>query len=68
MWCCTADYCWAADQPEEVVGVLAHEIAHVTRRHSIRNVISSAGLYLVLSRLMVMPAAYSPCSPTTVRI
>ncbi len=39
----------AADTPEEVAGVLAHEIAHVTRRHSIRNILSSAGLYLVIS-------------------
>jgi beta-barrel assembly-enhancing protease len=41
----------AADTPEEVAGVLAHEIAHVTRRHSIRNIISSSGLYLVVSFL-----------------
>ena len=41
----------AADSPEEVAGVLAHEIAHVTRRHSIRNIISSAGLYIVVSTL-----------------
>jgi predicted Zn-dependent protease len=42
----------AAERPEEVAGVLGHEIAHVTRRHSIRNIISSAGLYLVLSALV----------------
>jgi predicted Zn-dependent protease len=42
----------AADRSEEVAGVLAHEIAHVTRRHSIRNIISSAGLYLILSALV----------------
>jgi len=41
-----------ADSPEEVAGVLAHEIAHVTHRHSIRNVISSAGLYVVLSAII----------------
>ncbi len=39
----------AADTPEEVAGVLAHEIAHITRRHSIHRIISSAGLYLVVS-------------------
>jgi predicted Zn-dependent protease len=39
----------AAERPEEVAGVLAHEIAHVTRRHSIRNIISSAGLYLAVT-------------------
>ncbi|HYG21216.1 MAG TPA: M48 family metallopeptidase [Verrucomicrobiae bacterium] len=35
----------ASDAPEEVAGVLAHEIAHVTRRHGFRNVISTLGLY-----------------------
>lgn len=42
----------AADRAEEVAGVLAHEIAHVNRRHSIRNIIASAGLYVVLSSLV----------------
>lgn len=42
----------AADTPEEIAGVLAHEIAHVTQRHSIRNIISSAGLYLALSAVI----------------
>jgi Zn-dependent protease with chaperone function len=42
----------AADSPEEVAGVLAHEIAHVTRRHSIRNILASTGLYLVLSAVI----------------
>ncbi|MEW6302968.1 MAG: M48 family metallopeptidase [Verrucomicrobiota bacterium] len=38
----------AAEKPEEVAGVLAHEMAHVTRRHSIRNVLSSAGLFVII--------------------
>lgn len=38
----------AADSPEEVAGVLGHEIAHVTQRHSIRSILSSAGLFLVI--------------------
>jgi predicted Zn-dependent protease len=38
-------------RPEELAGVLAHEIAHVTRRHSLRNIISSAGLWLTISAL-----------------
>lgn len=42
----------AADTPEEVAGVLAHEVAHVIRRHSIRNIIGSAGLYLVLATVV----------------
>jgi beta-barrel assembly-enhancing protease len=37
-----------ADSAEEVAGVLAHEIAHVTRRHSLRNIVKSAGLLVVL--------------------
>ena len=38
----------AADSAEEVAGVLAHEIAHVTKRHGVRNIISSAGLSALL--------------------
>jgi Zn-dependent protease with chaperone function len=41
----------SAKRPEELAGVLAHEIAHVTRRHSLRNIISSAGLWLTVSTL-----------------
>ncbi len=41
-----------ATEPEEVLGVLAHEIAHVTCRHSLRNVVSSLGL-LVIVRAVV---------------
>lgn len=37
-----------AESDEEVLGVLAHEIAHVTRRHSLRQVIGSAGLYVLV--------------------
>jgi beta-barrel assembly-enhancing protease len=37
-----------ADSAEEVAGVLAHEMAHVTRRHSLRNIVKSAGLLVVL--------------------
>ena len=37
-----------ADTPEEVVGILAHEVAHVTGQHSIRQIISSAGLVLLV--------------------
>jgi predicted Zn-dependent protease len=42
----------AADSPEEVAGVLGHEIAHVTQRHSIRSILSSAGLFLVVQTLV----------------
>jgi predicted Zn-dependent protease len=42
----------AAESPEEVLGVLAHEIAHVTERHSLRQLVGSAGLYLVVQSLL----------------
>jgi Zn-dependent protease with chaperone function len=32
-----------ADKPEELLGVLAHELAHQTRRHAIRRNIAAAG-------------------------
>ena len=37
-----------ADRPEEIAGVLAHEIAHVTKRHGLRKIITTAGPYYVL--------------------
>jgi beta-barrel assembly-enhancing protease len=37
-----------AENGEEVAGVLAHEIAHVTHRHSLRNIIKSAGLIIFI--------------------
>ena len=41
-----------ADSPEELLGVLGHEISHVTLQHGLRNVIGTAGLYLVVSALL----------------
>jgi predicted Zn-dependent protease len=38
-----------AESAEEILGVLAHEIAHVTEQHSMRGLIQAAGLTLVLS-------------------
>ncbi len=38
----------AARSPEEVAGVLAHETAHVTLQHGIRQIIGSAGLYALV--------------------
>lgn len=35
------------DRPEELAGVVAHEIAHVTQRHGFRKVIAGAGPYLI---------------------
>jgi len=37
-----------ADRPEELAGVVAHEIAHVTQKHVFRKVISSYGPYLLI--------------------
>lgn len=37
----------AAESPEEIAGVLAHEIAHVTRQHSMRQLVSTLGIYLL---------------------
>ncbi len=37
-----------AKTAEEVAGVLAHEISHVTRRHHIRGIIGNMGLYMLV--------------------
>ena len=37
-----------ADRPEELAGVVAHEIAHMTQKHVFRKVISSYGPYLLI--------------------
>ena len=37
---------------EDLLGVLAHEIAHVNKRHSIRGLINNAGLFLVLQSML----------------
>ncbi len=36
-----------AERPEELAGVVAHEIAHVTQKHEFRKAISSCGPYLL---------------------
>ena len=41
----------SASKAEEILGVLAHEIAHVERQHGVRKVLESAGLYIVISGL-----------------
>ena len=40
-----------AESPEEIIGVLAHEIAHVTRQHGVRKMIETLGLYAILGAL-----------------
>jgi len=41
----------AVEKPEELAGVLAHEMAHVTQRHSLRNMVESAGLGLIVQTI-----------------
>jgi predicted Zn-dependent protease len=41
-----------ADSAEEVLGVLAHEISHVTSQHGTRNLIASAGLFLTVQAVL----------------
>lgn len=37
---------------EEVMGVVSHELAHVTRRHHIRGAINNLGLFVIISTLL----------------
>lgn len=37
-----------ADSAEELLGVLAHEISHVTSQHGTRNLLASAGMFLTV--------------------
>lgn len=41
-----------ASSAEELLGVVAHEISHVREQHGLRNIISSAGTYLILSAVV----------------
>jgi beta-barrel assembly-enhancing protease len=41
----------AAKRPEQVAGVLAHEMAHVTKRHTLRNILQKFGLSAVINIL-----------------
>jgi Zn-dependent protease with chaperone function len=40
-----------AKRPEEVAGVLAHEIAHITRRHSLRTMVGNLGWMVVIQAM-----------------
>jgi len=37
-----------ADRPEELAGVIAHELAHVTQKHGFRKIITDAGPYFIV--------------------
>ncbi len=41
-----------ADTAEELLGVVGHELAHVTQQHGVRNLLGSAGIYLVFSTVI----------------
>ncbi len=41
-----------ADRPEDVAGVVAHEVAHMTKKHVFRKIIASSGPY-ILCRLFM---------------
>ncbi|MDX1957752.1 MAG: M48 family metallopeptidase [Leptospiraceae bacterium] len=40
-----------AESPEEIAGVLAHEISHVTLKHGLRHILNSVGLFIVVQSL-----------------
>ena len=40
-----------ADEEREILGVLAHEVAHVEQRHGLRNMYQSVGIFLLLAIL-----------------
>ncbi|MCY0967414.1 M48 family metallopeptidase [Parathalassolituus penaei] len=42
----------AANNASELLGVLAHEASHVTEQHGTRNLISTAGTYMLLNLLV----------------
>lgn len=41
-----------ADNAEEVAGVLAHELSHVTRRHHLRGIIGNMGIFFIIRGLL----------------
>ena len=41
-----------AETPEQIAGVLAHEISHVTEKHGVRQLINSVGIFLVVQTLL----------------
>lgn len=41
-----------AESAEELLGVLAHEMSHVTEQHGVRNIIGSAGIYLTINAIL----------------
>ena len=46
----------AAESAEEILGVLAHEISHVTLRHGIRKLLDSLGFLLIIKAVLRDPS------------
>jgi predicted Zn-dependent protease len=42
----------AADSPEEVLGVLGHELSHVTSQHGMRAMVEGLGLYAIVTTFL----------------
>ncbi len=40
-----------AGSPEEIAGVLSHEISHITQKHGLRQMINSLGIFLLVQTL-----------------
>lgn len=40
-----------AETPEEIAGVLAHEISHITEKHGLRQIINSIGIFVLVQAL-----------------
>jgi predicted Zn-dependent protease len=38
-----------ADTPEEILGVLGHELAHINQRHIVQKIVNTIGMYSVLA-------------------
>jgi predicted Zn-dependent protease len=49
-----------SDRPEDIAGVVAHEIAHVTQKHGFRKIIASAGPYLIFKVFLGNSAGVLP--------
>lgn len=47
--CISSELINEAETPEEIIGILAHEMAHVEKRHGMQNITRSAGIFFIIS-------------------